>query len=812
MTGITALVTFAHRPDHSEAASAVHLRPAAHLDAPARVLTDAERQTWIRSHLDILAQLCNRAGLDLPTLRASAPVLALGPVSATEHTVANQPDTAASRAPHIVIAPADEVSLDPERQQALRSAILSLLRRMPTWRAPLIVDTRMDVPELLRAPAIASSTELIELSPVPRSDLPFSLRSLGEIRLAADGSQWLAPEHVGNDDSRLRVLAAQLYEATGIPVAATRLFEDEHGRLRAAHCLPANRTEDRLPWEDPATAASIIAGLAVDAYLWNTDLSRFPSRYFAVAERRAVRIAMNQPAEALGRIGRPGGRSIHASTIPDELASLLHPAKHSVTLLRALVERVSLADLGASVQRILRLDGELLRRLVTALQLDDPSVAATALATLEARRNAMGALSFLQRLGHGFYESGTSPEHIRGIVVWRLADESLGALAGRRPLFGAAPARAPSEPVTTTLRSPHEPDSAVLDAVLDLLKNRDYLQRPIARGGARLVYAIPGHGFLFKLERRAAEGLVRWRERYGKGAIPDWVVERGESYTQRLNQRYAQMVVHLGPERVYPERSFIVPECDVPGHLLSGLDHSSRDGFHRLPILGSIQRTFPYIGMPGVLEYHVPYAERQAESPFAHQYKAALERWVLLRPAAGLTGSPSADFMSIHASSTAESFLQQCVDNESLRSEARDYFTALLNRYCRATGESVDTAGDGNGWWYPDNDGQYRLAALDYLYPGDEPILIEAPVAMAKFLRGEPLTLSEKAGLLNAINFARGANFMAFQLGAPAEIDLFPDELMKAHISHRFWDLFEMLRTIRFDRREAHPDRPWGFF
>lgn len=812
MAEITALVTFHGPLQPIEPGPLAAGSLASHLDASARLLTQEERQAWIRAHLDALAQLSDRAGIDLSSLRSDAPVLALGPLPPAEQILHDEGRTPAGRGLRIEIAHAPEGSPSPERQQALRRAILAFLSGMPGWRAPLLVEARVDASA--HSSDSLSSVEPIDLRLVPPSQLPLHVRRLGEIRLSADGHYWLAPARVSDDDSRLRVFAAQIYEAADIRVAPTRLFQDEHGGLRAAHRLPPNLSEERFPWTHPTTEESIIAGIAVDAFLWNADLGRYPFQFFAIDGHQAVRLHMAEPASTMSRIGRPGGRSIHAAAVPDELANLLHPAHHSIGLLRGTMEKASLADLGASVQRVLSIDDDLLRRLTDDLRLEDRAIGAAALATLQARRNAMGGLSFMQRLGQDFYERGTSPEHIRGIVLWRLATESFNALTGRRPMFGTVPIRARAEPATPTLRSPHEVPDDVAEAVLDLLKDGRYLERPVARGGTRLVYPIPGHPFLFKLERRAAEGIVQWRERHGGGAIPDWVLSRGFSYADRLNQRYAQMVVHMGPDRVYPERSFIVPECDVPGHLLSELDQASRARRYRLPILGSIQRVFPYIGMPGVLEYHVPYAERKiAQPPLPHQYKAALERWVLLRtPTPGLSRSPTAEFMAIHASSTAEQFLQRCVENESLRKEAGDYFVALLNRYCPATGESVDTAGEGNGCWYPDEQGRYRLAALDYLYPGDEPIVFDAPVSMTKFLRGEPLTISEKAGLLNAINFARGANFMAFQLGAPAELDLFPDELMKAHISSRFWDLFQMLHTIRFELRETHPDRPWGFF
>jgi hypothetical protein len=792
--------------------------------AAATVLTGRRRAAWMEAHLAVLESLARQTGIGMPAIERDALVIAAGRISEAQAGVADAMLQAAigqGWSVDVAAAPANPGTLDPGQRRMLSAGLLSFLHSSAPPSTPLVIDCEMAVPP---APLPVVDDRVFELSRLqPEGGRPL-FTTLGGIGLDADGLRWAVQPFISNDDSRLQRFSAALYELAGIAVAPTRLFADDRGGLRAAWCVPPGLAQHKASWSSASARASYVDGLAVDAWTSNGSVRGRLYGHFGIVNGHTLRLSMDQALCALAdRPHRCGnGPATDWAAMPDLLRWLLHPSIYEPGELAELMRKdISLEALGRSVRRVLAIGNDQLQALGERFPLDDAQRQQRTVALLAARRNFMGALPFLERLEGQYYEWGTSPLETRGQVVWRIVDEQMGALRGAPHTAPARAAPRPLEVPASPAVSPHQPPSALIDTVRGLLADPEYLRHPVARGGVRLVYPIPGQPFLFKLNRRAAESLITWRLQHGGGRLPETVIDEGRRHAQRLNQRHGMMVHHLRPDWVYPEWSFVVPEAVVPDRILSGLDAAARrDAGHRLPVLGSIQALFPYVGMPDLLEYRVPYSERispaggidHAPRPFANEYKAALVRWVLNGNHPGLGSDDPVTFRNVHPWSTADRFIAQCVAEPPLMELATDFFRALIADYCPATGESIDLSGPKNAFWYLDRNGERKLALLDSLYPDDSPILASAPDHMEQFLRGEPLTISQKADLLNAINFARAANYIASRLAIRERIDLFPDEFMKARVSAQFNEIYEMLNRIPFHYAEPHPESPWGGF
>jgi hypothetical protein len=771
-------------------------------------LAGTQRSDWLRDRLGALSHLDAQATIGLQNLKQATLVMVasrLPPV-----------DASASRPAFPVrvwIATPDRQPLDAATEQALKERLTAFLHRMGLSATPVLIDCEVDV-GTPGSPMDAHDAGLLRLDRMRPIEPPPGLGILGQLIEADDGRRWAVQPYVSEDNSRLQAFVAQLNRASGANALDVRLAAAPGGLIHAAMEIPDGLQVLPQPFADPAVRASFGDGIATDAWLKNFELYADPQRRIGKLAGHAVRMSTRA---AMRTFGTPDwlGR-VHGESVVRDLHSRLRQEWDSPLQL-LLDEEITLDQVAGGIRRILRMSDDSIRELAGQYGLLHERGCREQVAHLIARRDVLATLSFLDRTDLDFYEDGTSPQDVRGIVVSRMMHDEIRR--GRPVLKPTLQPIAPSRPRNTSV--PHVPDDAVIHAALRLLRDPDFLSAPMSRGGVRWVYPIPGHPFVVKFSRRGAESVVRWREQFGGGAFPDSALAEGERHARRLNERYGRMVEHLGEDVVYAEHAMIVPDVAVPSQLLTGLAGESYTlgQTTTLPILATIQSVFPHIDAPGTLQCRFPYSEWNPALPDfgasaipEYGYWIALKEWVLNLRGPMSDRSPLSCLMQVHPRSTADVFLHQCYQEPALYQLAKRLWTDLIGGYCASTGESADTSGPENALWYLDEHGERRLALLDFLYPDDCPILLEADPIMRRFLRGEPLLMHEKTNLLNAVNFARGANFMASALSIEERVDLFPDPLLKAEIAERADALFALFNTLPVVKLQPHPDKPWGVY
>jgi hypothetical protein len=772
-------------------------------------LTGRQREAWLEERVHALFDVASGM-VDSQTLARTALVVVASRLPAG----AIAPETDGGPRTTLTIATADRDVLHGERESAIRQALLAFLRNNALLNSPVLIDCEVDDDRAVPGQALSGDRPMLRLDRMKRVEATGRLDRLGDLFEAPDGRRWALRPYVSEDASRREVLAANLSSLSGAEVLEMRLAAAPGGLIHVAVEAPGTLEILDHPLEDAAVRASFANGIATDAWLVNLGAYYTPTLGIGKLGDRAMRMDTQMAMAAFGRPpwnGFTGGESVVR-----DLYHRLAPISRS-PFERLLAEEITLPQVADNIRGILRVSDDVIRELAGDYGLLDSIGRREQIANLIARRDVLGTLSFLDRVGLPFYEDGTAPDQIRGKVVSNIVR---GEIRDGQPV--ATPRLKPVSPSRRGDPSkPRIPDAAVIDAVQRLVRDPEFIKAPMSRGGVRWVYPIPGHPFVFKLSRRGAEAVVRWRQQYGGGEFPDWALAEGQRYAQRLNERHLRMVDHLGSDVVYAEHAMVIPDVDLPVALLTDLEEHFVSGrTMTVPILGTIQSLFTYIEAPNALQCRFPYAEWNGTLPDfgaaaiePKWYWAGLHEWVLNLPWSPPSNVKPIDRLLLtQPRSTAAAFLRQCDREPALHDLATRFWTDLIGSYCSSTGESADTSGPDNAFWYLNDNGERGLALVDFLYPDDAPILLEVDGIMRRFLYGEPLTLLEKAHLLNAINFARGANFMASELGIEQRIDLFPDNALKHTISERSDDVFRLLNSIRFEKPQPHPDKPWGIY
>jgi hypothetical protein len=769
---------------------------------------EAQEDTSRLSQLDrhrALRSLTSQAQLAAPSILSTCLALEAGPIRPRR-------DTPAPPQSRIWIAPSGR-RLTASEVGELEAAIRGFLAEQGRLDAPAVVE--IDVPAA-HAPAPDAALQVLHYQDLERVAGGGPLESLGEIFADGAGQRWLV-QYGTNDDSHNRLLAADLCRQAGVAVPTMLPVK---GLLNAVHTalhLPAALQPGMQALTDAGSRRSFLKGIAVDAWLRLNGARLQPAASVGVLHGEAYRLNF---LGALGKFGLRGGpperlESAGLDTAVHELDYLLYaaPGDHP-TLHRMLSEEISLQDLADGIRKVLRVDNGAIEAAAARYPLCDPMAQGRRQAVLAARRDFLGSLTFLGRIGRSFYEPGAAPADTRGPAVRRLTLDAIDELVRPPPRALTAPAAHGTS--TRLQRSAHHPDERLAQTVRQLLRDPDYLAHPVASGGERHVYPIPGTPYLFKLNHCCAGHLVRWRAYVGVDDTPEWVVQRARQHVARQNIRHAELVHAFSDQGIepHPELSIVVDDVPVPTRLISGLGAAEpKDAVLRLPVLGSIQRIFPNAGNPDALSFTVPYAEYGVEPlPEDHRYHEALQRWVLNVPVLG-GSDPWELFRHLHPASTAIDLLLPCRDDDELTQLAQRFFSTLIQRYCPATGQPIDFVGKGNDCWYRAADGRIKLALLDSLFPVDVPILRRAEPAMRRWLAGSPLPSYQRLNLLNAINFAGGVNFMASNLQLRDRIDLFPDAVLKQRIAQHSTPLLVFLSASQpTAARHPNPDKPWGRF
>jgi hypothetical protein len=786
-------------------------------------LVGADRAAWLRHRLAALNELGQQSAVSPQKLSHATLVMVasrLPPVQTP--AAAPAPDCGSEplgRSTSLWIHAPGAGALDAEKTRALRAQLAAFLHRTGLQDTPVLLDCEIAADR----PDGADDAGLLRLDRMRPVVPTAGLGILGDLLQDPDGRIWAMQPYVSQDDSRAQAFAAQLNRACGAKALDVRLAAAPGGLVYAAMEVPPGLRVLPRPLRDAAMRASLADDIAADAWLANVSVYGDPQRRIGQLDARAVRMSTPRVMETFGTPQCRG--MVHGEAVVRELflllrsGDVLHPLRPSdgADLRRLFDQEITLAQLAGGIRRVLRVNDDTIRELAGRYGMLEPRGRREQVAHLIARRDVLATLSFLDRTDLDFYEDGTSPHDTRGIVVSRIVADEIAArrIIEKPALRPVAPRRLRDASV------PHLPDAAVIDTALRLARDPDFLRAPMSRGFVRWVYRIPGHPFVFKFSRRGAEAVLRWRELFSGGVFPEAALAEGVRHAERLNQRYGRMVEHLGADLVYAEHAMVIPDVAIPSELLTGLaaEPYALGPTTTLPILAAIQSVFPYIDAPGTLQCRFPYSEWNPTLPDfgasaidPRRYGASLDEWVLnLRPPSDQR-PPIERLMQVHPRSTADVFLAQCRKEPALHALARRFWTDLIGSYCPSTGESADTSGPENALWYLDEHGERRLALVDFLYPDDCPILLDADPIMRRFLRGEPLVMQDRSKLLNAVNFARGANFMASALDIDARIDLFPDRLLKDQISARAQDVFRLFNTMPIIRLQPHPDQPWGVY
>jgi hypothetical protein len=769
-------------------------------------LSGQQRQDWLKDRDLSLRALCGQTMVGWQTLERTALVLVSSGLP-SDGGGAGEP---AGRAPGVLFAATTQGGriLRGEQLQAVRRALLAFLRRNDLLNAPALIECEVDLPadgHEDEEPLALRDVPLLDLDGVRPVEAVDARHVLGTLVEAPNGRRWAVQPYVSEDNSRLQVFAALLANLSGVETLEMRLAAVRGGLIHAAMEVPDGLEVLLKPLDDPLLRGTAGNGIVTDAWLRNFVLYERPDRGIGRLDGRPMRMHSYEALQF---------RDWLPQDVVLTLQNLLNLQERSPFRPRSVYD-TSLEQVAGNIRGILRVSDDVISELAERYGSFDARSRGKQVFQLIARRDVLGTLSFLDRTNQSFYEDGTAPRDIRGATVARIVGDEITNVRRETPQrVRVAPARARDH------SGPRVPDAAVIDAVQRLVRDPEFLRAPMSRGGVRWVYPIPGHPFVFKFSRRGAEAVARWKQLFGEGRFPDSAMAEGEQYARKLNERTLLMVDHLGDDLVYAEHAMIIPDVQLPSTLLTGLEeHFVAGPMMTLPLLGTIQSIFPHIDAPGNLQCRFPYSEwnpaepdRGASTMDQKCYFYGLYEWVLNQPLPYVGMTPIERIMRIHPRSTADVFLAECAEDPAMRALAKRFWTDLIARYCASTGESADTSGPENALWYLNAQGERKLALVDFLYPDDAPILLLADGLMRRFLRGEPLTVLEKAHLLNAINFARGANFMASQLEIKQRIDLFPDDWTKQQIWTRSADVFELLNTIRFERLQPRPDSPWGIY
>lgn len=178
----------------------------------------------------------------------------------------------------------------------------------------------------------------------------------------------------------------------------------------------------------------------------------------------------------------------------------------------------------------------------------------------------------------------------------------------------------------------------------------------------------------------------------------------------------------------------------------------------------------------GILQFRLPYAERQPGLVDDADYAAVNDRWIahaseLARPTAKEVGQ----FLNVQRSPWLMPLLMAAATNAPVAEGVRRVVAGAI-KYSQRYGETLDFMGENNV--IITREGQVRI--LDVLTPRESDVLGQMPAALAKVANAEGLTRKEVLVLLNCLGHIRNMNFLAAWLGMPERLHIEVPQLSTA--------------------------------
>ncbi len=310
-----------------------------------------------------------------------------------------------------------------------------------------------------------------------------------------------------------------------------------------------------------------------------------------------------------------------------------------------------------------------------------------------------------------------------------------------------------------------------------------YQPRYLGEGGGHIVYEIPKYpNVVVKAHKPALEKVRQYMETQNIAApdatIRDWMQARLRNESARLDE----LRTFFPEETFLQQRSFFM-EVPLPEpHDAAGVrpwSETPKSGW----TIARVQEKMPEEAHAG-FSLTVGYAERKRrDEPLTEEVY-----WQLTNKVLSNDVCTEWEVRRLHPS-LGKAFDAWKTHPESVQQVALFIKSAI--RYANATGNTLDTAGEGNIQFFTTKQGQDTFLLLD-AFEENSDVLGIGLRALADFRNGRVLDKQYSSGLLNALNFVRGMNALASILHIQERIRGF--ETLSGLSSDQRHALFELLQ------------------